>query len=99
MPKREGQEQMVESLSKEKAWSEFETVGEPEVMQRLQFTYASVDDEWRRFAEAWLKEQDWKRKRATEAAARSARQAARFSAIAAMISALTALIALILAIP
>lgn len=81
-------------LTRETAWSEFEAVGESEVIRRLRSTYTR---EWRPLAEAWLQEQDCKRRRAIEAAAQSARQAARFSAIAATISALTALIAVILA--
>jgi hypothetical protein len=50
----------------------------------------------RLFAQAWLRERNWKDKQATEAAARRAERAAWLSAVATVISAATAAIAIII---
>jgi hypothetical protein len=50
----------------------------------------------RLFAQAWLRERNWKDKQATEAAARRTERAAWLSAVATVISAATATIAIII---
>jgi hypothetical protein len=91
---------MGETIAKEQAWAECDAVGELEVIHRLapEGMWGNPVTQWRPLAQAWLREQDWKRKLATEAAARRAEQAAWLSAVATVISAATAATAIIIAL-
>jgi hypothetical protein len=87
---------MDEASTLEGTRAQCDRIGELEVIQNL-----AKDGIWgndlnraRPFAQAWLREQEWKRQKGTEADARRALQAAWFSAIAAVVSAITAIIAI-----
>jgi hypothetical protein len=85
-------------VRQEKVWKDCERVGEQQVMLNLApgGIWSPTHGEWHQHAKSWLLMQDWKRTRATEAAARRAGQAAWFSALAALASALLALISILI---
>jgi hypothetical protein len=87
-----------ELITKEKAWAECNAIGELEVIHRLapEGMWGEATSQMRLFAQAWLRERNWKDKQATEAAARRAERAAWLSAVATVISAATAAIAIII---
>jgi hypothetical protein len=91
---------MEDTITKERASAECDAVGELEVIHRLAADgiWGNSVNQWRPLAQAWLRERDWKRIQATEAAARSAARAAWFSAVATLVSTIAAGTTIILAI-
>jgi hypothetical protein len=87
-----------EPITKEIAWATCNAIGELEVIHQLapEGSWGQPSSEMRLFAQAWLRERNWKDKQATEAAARRAERAAWLSAVATVISAATAAIAIII---
>ena len=61
---------MGETITKEQVWAECNAVGELEVIHRLapEGIWGNSVTQWRPLAQAWLREQNWKGKQATEAA-------------------------------
>jgi hypothetical protein len=85
-------------MRQEKVWRDCERVGEQQVMLNLASSgiWSQPNSEWHRHAKNWLRAQDWKRAKSTEAAAKRASQAAWFSALAALASTLLALISILI---
>jgi hypothetical protein len=63
------------TVKQEKVWRDCERVGEQQVMLNLAAggIWSATQSEWHQHARNWLAMQDWKRAKATEAAARRAR--------------------------
>jgi len=85
-------------MRQEKVWRDCERVGEQQVMLNLASggTWSQTNSEWHQHAKNWLRVQDWKRAKSTEAAAKRASQAAWFSALAALASTLLALLSILI---
>jgi hypothetical protein len=85
-------------MRQEKVWRDCERVGEQQVMLNLASggTWSQTNSESHQHAKNWLRVQDWKRAKSTEAAAKRASQAAWFSALAALASTLLALISILI---
>jgi hypothetical protein len=89
---------MGQTIRQEKVWKDCERVGEQQVMLNLGSggIWSPTHSEWQHHAKNWLLAQNWKRTKATEAAAKRASQAAWFSALAALASTLLALISILI---
>jgi hypothetical protein len=85
-------------MRQEKVWRDCERVGEQQVMLNLASggTWRQTNSESHQHAKNWLRAQDRKRAKSTEAAAKRASQAAWFSALAALTSTLLALLSILI---
>jgi hypothetical protein len=85
-------------MRQEKVWRDCERVGEQQVMLNLASggTWSQTNSESHQHAKNWLRAQDRKRAKSTEAAAKRASQAAWFSALAALTSTLLALLSILI---
>jgi hypothetical protein len=85
-------------MRQEKVWRDCDRVGEQQVMLNLASggTWSQTNSESHQHAKNWLRAQDRKRAKSTEAAAKRASQAAWFSALAALTSTLLALLSILI---